>query len=265
MHRFSLSLAAVVSTCLGARTGLDTMRRDSVLAQPPPSLASSCFPQVPQRLPQAAAEATWVTITPLYGDRPSPRLTGVRSQEDSLERGHSVPRSGAITWPPRLPMSDLLPLHGPPLTVTPLCRLSPEMPRAASERVKMPPLPAAPEASGRRPQARSSGPMAKRYRELVPPSPWGTMAADMSQEAPSSDGKGKRLWQGPVARQGKAISCHPCDVRVARRSSQRPRLLGSTWGTPRWRNPLRCRKSTVAKHQDVSLESLPRASVKTHP
>ncbi|XP_068047980.1 uncharacterized protein [Anomalospiza imberbis] len=167
--------------------------------------------QVPQRLPQEAAEVTWVTIKPLQWDRPIPRQnnswrpTGLGRQEGSLEDGHSLPRSGTVTRPPRLSVSDLLPLHGPPLTVTCPWQLSPEMPRAASARIKMPPLPAAPEASGRRARAQSRGPIASHYRELVPPSPWGTMATDRAQETPSPDSSAGGLWRGSAVRQGHCL------------------------------------------------------------
>ncbi|CAN8183680.1 unnamed protein product [Coccothraustes coccothraustes] len=56
----------------------------------------------------------------------------------------------------------------------------------------MPPLPAAPEASGRSPRDRSGGLVASRYGKLVPPSPRGTMAVDKAQETPSLDSTGKR-------------------------------------------------------------------------
>lgn len=151
-----------------------------------------------------------MTITPLHGDQLIPRqdmewiLRELRGQEDSLEDGHSLPHIGTVTRPPRLSVSDLPPLHGPPLTVTPPCWLSPEMPRAASARVKLPPLPAAPAASGSSPRgtARSVGPVARGYPDLVPPSPWGILAADRAQVTPSLHSSAERLWPGSGARQG---------------------------------------------------------------
>ncbi|KAF4798234.1 hypothetical protein TURU_068398 [Turdus rufiventris] len=187
------------------------MRGDSVPAQPPPCHASFCFPQEPQRLPQAAAKVTLVTIMPLHGDRLVPRKdtsqspTGLGRQEARLEDGHSLPHCGTVTRPQRLSVSDLPPLHGPPLTVTPPCRLRPGTERAASARVKLPPLPAAPAASAssltRR--ARSAGPVTNSYRELVPPSPWWeSLAADRAQVTPSPDNSAERLLRGAAARQG---------------------------------------------------------------
>ncbi|XP_023777339.1 uncharacterized protein LOC111925169 isoform X1 [Cyanistes caeruleus] len=167
--------------------------------------------QVPQRPPQAAAEVTWVTIVPLHGDRLTGHLTQVTQntswrcpQKDSLEGRYSLLRSGTVTRPKRLSVSDLPPLHGPPLTVTPPCRLSSEMPRAASARVKLPPLPAAPAASGAYPRGRalSMGPVASSHRELVPPSRWGTVAAHRARGTPSLDSSAERLWRGSAARQG---------------------------------------------------------------
>ncbi|XP_023777324.1 uncharacterized protein LOC111925156 [Cyanistes caeruleus] len=164
--------------------------------------------QVPQRPPQAAAEVTWVTIVPLHGDRQvqrqdtSSRPTGRGSQEEILEGRYLLPHSGTVTQSPRLSVSDLPPLHGPPLPVTPPCR-EPK-PRAASARVKLPPLPAAPAASGAYPRGRawSMGPVASSYRELVPPSLWGTVAAHRAQGTPSPDSSAERLWRGSAARQG---------------------------------------------------------------
>ncbi|RMC14816.1 hypothetical protein DUI87_06992 [Hirundo rustica rustica] len=213
------SLAAVLCICLGARAGLADVRKDSVPTRSPPSPTSSCFPQVLQRLPQAAAEVTWVTVTPLYMDRlvlrpfTSLKPTGCGTQEGSLECGHSLPHSGTVTQPPRLSVSDLSPLHGPPLTVTPLCWLSPEMPRAASARVKMPPLPAAPAASGSSPTSRawSTGPVARGYRDLVPTSPWGTMAADGAWLTPTPESSAEGLRQGSGARQGHGLSPLRCE------------------------------------------------------
>ncbi|KAL2308642.1 hypothetical protein Nmel_001701, partial [Mimus melanotis] len=166
--------------------------------------------QEPQRLPQAAAEVTWVTITPLHGDRlvlrqdTSWRPTGLRAKEASLEDGHSMPHSGTVTRTPRLSVSDLPLLHGTPLAVTPPGRLRTEMARAASARVKLPPLPAAPAASASSPRrrARSAGPVTSHYREFVPPSPWGTLAAGRAQVTPSPGSSAGRLWQGSVAGQG---------------------------------------------------------------
>ncbi|RMC14783.1 hypothetical protein DUI87_06959 [Hirundo rustica rustica] len=223
------SLAAVLCICLGARAGLADVRKDSVPTRLPPSHASSCFPQVLQRLPQAAAEVTLVTV---HRDRHVPRQdtssasTRPRTWEDSLECGHSLPHSGTVTQPPRLSVSDLSPLHGPPLTVTPLCWLSPEMPRAASARVKMPPLPAAPAASGSSPTGRawSMGPVARGYQDLVPTSPWGTMAADRARLTPSPDSSIEGLWRGSATRQGHGLS-------PLRRAGGTPHRTGSQ---PAW-------------------------------
>ncbi|KAL2308645.1 hypothetical protein Nmel_001704, partial [Mimus melanotis] len=160
--------------------------------------------QEPQSLPQAAAEVTWVTITPLHGDRLVSRKdtswrpwksSGLGRQEASLEGGHSMPHGGTVTRTPRLSVSDLLPLHGPPLAVTPPWRLRTEMARAASARVKLPPLPAAPAASASSPRrrARSAGPVTSHYREFVPPSPWGTLAAGRAQVTPSPGSSAGRV------------------------------------------------------------------------
>ena len=197
----------------------------AVPAQPPPSCASSCFPQVTQRQPQEAPQVTWKTVTPLYMDRLFPRpATSGRSPgldiQDSLEGGHSLPRSGTVTRPQRLSVSDLPPLHGPPLTVT---RLSPKLLRAASAKVKLPPLPAAAAAasgSSPRGRARSGGPMASGHRQLVPPAPWGTMAADRAWETPSQDSSpaAEGLWRGSAARQGLRLpsvqSAHKVQIRT---------------------------------------------------
>ncbi|XP_056341354.1 uncharacterized protein LOC130250059 [Oenanthe melanoleuca] len=166
--------------------------------------------QVPQRLPQAAADVTLVTIMPLHGDRLVPRQdtsqtpTGQRTKEASLERGHSLPHSGTVTRTQILSVSDLPPLHGPPLTVTPPCWFRPEMPKSASTRVKLPLLPAAPAASASSPKrrAQSADPVSSRSRELVTPSPWGSLAADRAQVTPSPPSSAERLWQGSVAGQG---------------------------------------------------------------
>ncbi|XP_005042611.1 PREDICTED: uncharacterized protein LOC101821516 [Ficedula albicollis] len=174
--------------------------------------------QVPQRLPQAAAEVTLVTIMPLHGDRLVPRQdtsrtpTGQITKEASLESGHSLPHSGTVTRTQRLSVSDLPPLHGPPLTVTPPCWFRPEMPKSASARVKLPPLPAAPAASASSPRRRprSACPVTSRSREL-PPVP----AQLLTRSVPSSPTDRPTVPQPPAPRRWRSI------VRGARRALRR--------------------------------------------
>ncbi|XP_023777201.1 uncharacterized protein LOC111925084 [Cyanistes caeruleus] len=112
-----------------------------------------------------------------------------------------MPR-GSVTQTQRLSVSDLPPLHGPQLPLEPPCQLSPQMQRAASARLKLPPLPAA-AASGSPPRgtAHVVGSVASGYQELMTPSPWGTLAAGGAWETPSLASRTEGFWHGSAARQ----------------------------------------------------------------
>nr|XP_041569960.1 uncharacterized protein LOC121469276 [Taeniopygia guttata] len=202
--------------------------------------------QVTPRQPQAAPQVTWTTITAIPGGRPTLSLRPIRSRSPtwsctrrgSQYGGHSVPRS-SVTGPQRLSVLHLPPLHGPPLTLAPPHHLSGQSSRAATDCVKLPPLPAA-AASGSSPRgtaravgaawdsvklpplpaapaaaaasgsspggtARAAGPTARGQPEHVPSLPWGTLAAGRAQGRRVLESRTGGLWNGSVARQGHCL------------------------------------------------------------
>ncbi|XP_053806287.1 uncharacterized protein LOC128792140 [Vidua chalybeata] len=220
--------------------------------------------QVTPRQPQAAAQVTWTTITPIPGDRPTllPRTIPSRSPTRSCTRrgnqggGRSVPRS-SVTGPRRLSVSDLPPLHGPQLTLAPPQQLSAQSSRASTDCVKLPPLPAAAAASGSSPRgtARAVGPMSWGQRKHVPPPPWGTLAAGRAQGTPSLGSRTGGLWNGSAARQGHRLP----PVTPARGAPLRTRMQ-SAW-KPVWRsvceNPQPCATSVKELEEKREEEEHP--------
>nr|XP_041569962.1 uncharacterized protein LOC121469278 [Taeniopygia guttata] len=158
--------------------------------------------QVTPRQPQAAPQVTWTTITAIPGGRPTLSLRPIRSRSPtwsctrrgSQYGGHSVPRS-SVTGPQRLSVSDLPPLHGPPLTLAPPHQLSGQSSRAATDCVKLPPLPVA-AASGSSPRGTARAVGAAWDSVKLPPLPAAPAAATASGSSPG----GTARAAGPTAR-----------------------------------------------------------------